>query len=108
MSWQDNRRRKRTWYRHYRGLCDTLASKINAGSVSAVDILLMFYDLYENRRLHRRNKTAASALESLKLAIKDTGLDTKAPVLIKTPGKGPLTNRQRELLRAPQPWVPVV
>lgn len=77
MSWKENRRRKRIWYSHYRRLCDELAEKVidQAKPLRAQDIILMFYDTYERYRLHKRRKTANSALDSLRLAVADTGLD---------------------------------
>lgn len=77
MSWQDNRRRKRVWYRHYRQLAEELSglmqrSAMTGQPIAAEAILKMFYDLYERRRLHRRNSSAKSAYESLLLACTDT------------------------------------
>lgn len=90
MSWQDNRRRKRTWYKHYRRLCDQLVALTtaaeesrerapgNAAPVAAEAIIKMFFDLYEERRMHKRRRVANSAFESLFLAAKDSGLTSIA------------------------------
>ena len=88
MSWQDNRRRKRTWYKHYRRLCDQLVAMVNASEavppgtprtpVAGEAIIKMFFDLYEERKMHKRRRVANSAFESLELAAKDSGLTSIA------------------------------
>jgi hypothetical protein len=82
MSWRENRRRKRTWYKHYRRLCDQLVATTNAAGagspVAAEAIIKMFFDLYEERKLHKRRRVANSAFESLELAAKDSGLTSIA------------------------------
>jgi hypothetical protein len=86
MSWQNNRRRKRTWYRHYRKLCDQLVGLTGASRdgtpVAAEAIIKMFFDLYEERRMHKRRRVANSAWESFELAAKDSGLTR----MVLTPG----------------------
>lgn len=80
VTWVENRRRKRTWYKHYRRLCDELIvivkeSNANSTPIQAERIMMMFFRLYEDMRLHRRASTAKSAAESLALAINDTDLN---------------------------------
>ena len=78
MSWKENRRRKRVWYRHYRELCNELASLAagaNGPTIPASRIIEMFFNLYERRRLHGKRRVADSAAESLKLALADSNLD---------------------------------
>jgi hypothetical protein len=78
MSWKDNRRRKRTWYRHYKWLCDRVKELIGpygrGESIAAEAFVRIMFELYESRRMHRRRRIATSAFESLKLACEDTGL----------------------------------
>jgi len=79
MTWQDSRRRKRVWYRHYKRLCDELMALQQAAlksgqPVAAEAFIKIMFDLYEQRRLHRRKRVAYSAWESFELAAKDAGL----------------------------------
>lgn len=79
MGWKDNRRRKRTWYRHYRQLCDELVrlvseSRRTGSPIAGEAIIQMFFALFERRRMHKRRRIAMSAQESLKLAAEDSGL----------------------------------
>ena len=79
MGWRENRRRKRTWYRHYKTLCDRLVTLIQnsqqtGAPLAAEAIIKMFFDLYENRKLHKRKRIADSALDSMVLAAEDSGL----------------------------------
>jgi len=80
MSWKDNRRRKRVWYRHYKELCEKLLALVNAGEpgsnvIAGEAIIKMFFELYESRRMHKRRRVAESAWESFELAARDSGLD---------------------------------
>jgi hypothetical protein len=78
MSWQDNRRRKRAWYRHYKELCDRFAAVLREAAgreeLPAERLVEVMFDFYESRKMHRKRRIAASALESMKLAAKDSGL----------------------------------
>lgn len=92
MSWKDNRRRNRSWYRHYRQLADELQDLVIRSSreekpIAPEAILKMFFDLFERRRLHKRRRCADSAWASIELAVKDTKLDcvTLVPSIFKTP-----------------------
>lgn len=84
MTWKDNRRRKRTWYKHYKSLCEELIAimkpvqgRVGGGdrALAAEGILQMFFELYERRQLHGRKRVAKSAYESIRLAVQDSGLD---------------------------------
>jgi hypothetical protein len=100
MSWQNNRRRRRTWYRHYKAICDVIMAEISTSHSSSFDatrVALMFFDLYERMRLHKNQKTANSARLSLELAIQDTGLHTWAltPVQVLPPSGRKLPVQQQ-------------
>lgn len=77
MSWKDNRRRKRTWYRHYHGICHDLreALSMNGGRLTAEQLVeQLCFRLYERMRLHKKARIAESARASLSLAISDLGM----------------------------------
>lgn len=74
MSWKENRRRKRTWYIHYKGLAEKILAASELKQISGLELLMMFYELYESRGLHRNRRIATSAFESFKLAAEDIGL----------------------------------
>jgi len=75
MSWQDNRRRKRTWYKHYRRIADEMVSLMSGPEPMAAEALVIeFFKVYEKYRMHGKRRIADSAWESIALAIKDTGL----------------------------------
>jgi hypothetical protein len=77
MGWKENRRRKRTWYRHYKQIADEVVGLVRRGGepqVAAEAIVCLFYELYERRRLHGKRRVAVSAFESMLLACRDAGL----------------------------------
>ena len=74
MGWKDNRRRKRTWYRHYKDLADALRGLLAEGPVAAEGIIGIMFDMYERRRMHGKRFIANSAYDSLRLACADAGL----------------------------------
>jgi hypothetical protein len=75
MGWKENRRRKRTWYRHYKGIADDIARLCKGPQPIAAEALVgLFFELYERRRLHGKRRVAESAFESMRLACLDAGL----------------------------------
>lgn len=82
MGWKENRRRKRTWYQHYRNLASALRALMNetrAGQAIAPEaILKIMFDAYERRRLHGKRFIADSAYDSMLLACRDEGLSDRA------------------------------
>lgn len=74
MSWQDNRRRKRRWYKKFDALAKGLLIRLQNPQANAADIMTMFFDIAAAHRLFRYNWIKNSAYESLLLAIKDNGL----------------------------------
>jgi len=80
MSWKDNRRRKRVWYGYYYDVCRDVRLLIQQAQSSGVPIaaealVKIVYDMNERRRLHKKRRVATSALESLVLAVKDSGIE---------------------------------
>jgi hypothetical protein len=75
MSWQDNRRRKRTWYKHYRRIAEQMVNLMSGPEPMAAEALVIeFFKVYETYRMHGKRRIANSAWESIALAVKDTGL----------------------------------
>lgn len=75
MGWKENRRRNRTWYKHYKGIADDIARLCKGPQPIAAEALVgLFFALYERRRLHGKRRVAESAFESLKLACSDAAL----------------------------------
>ena len=74
MGWKENRRRKRTWYLHYRWLADQVKGMIERGEFAPEAMVEIMYRLYESRRLHGKRFIAESAYESMRLACEDAGL----------------------------------
>jgi hypothetical protein len=82
MSWQDNRRRRRIWYAHYKYLADRVLALMSppphpdgARLVAAEALVRLLWDVYEQHRLHRNQRIASSAFDSMVLACQDAGLD---------------------------------
>lgn len=78
MSWQDNRRRERRWYKRYKEVCDEVKSISNTAGpsspVRASAFVDMVYRMLERSRSHKNKRIAISAYKSMELAIRDTGL----------------------------------
>jgi hypothetical protein len=103
MSWKENRRRSRTWYKHYRRVAKAV-SNLLVGSggrdIAAEAIVNLFFELYESRKLHGKKFIAESAYDSMLLACRDAGLDkltlTRTVYLQRPPGRyGELEPRVR-------------
>ena len=75
MGWKENRRRKRTWYKHYRELANQVADLIAKDEYIAPEAFVMLmFQMYERYRLHGKRRIAQSAYESMYLACRDAGL----------------------------------
>jgi hypothetical protein len=75
MSWKENRRRERVWYKYFRSIVDQFKRLLDSGApVPAEAVLGILHAANSEMRVYRNGRIADSALLSLVQAAEDSGL----------------------------------